>query len=86
MEAEEFNYYFEHGEFMPISAKKIREARNDDTIERPARHISMTDGYAEEKSRGDAPSDGIADAPEATAPQDDAPRAANPQDDSPKGE
>ena len=86
MEAEEFNYYFEHGEFMPISAKKIREARNDDTIERPARHISMTDGYTEEKVRGDAPSDGIADAPEATAPQDAAPEAANPQDDSTKGE
>ena len=50
MEAEEFNYYFEHGEFMPISPKAAREARNDDTIERPARKISMTDGYAEEKA------------------------------------
>ncbi len=76
MEAEEFNYYFEHGEFMPISAKKIREARNDSTIERPARHISMTDGYAEEAAEVDngvseaapngeaasSPADGIADA------------------------
>lgn len=51
MEAEEFNYYFEYGEFMPISTKKIREARNDDTIERLARHISMTDGYEELKNR-----------------------------------
>ena len=72
MEAEEFNYYFEHGEFMPISAKKIREARNDATIERPARHISMTDGSADESpadgGANAAPStsalDGIADAPD----------------------
>ena len=49
IEAEEFNYFFEHGEFMPISAKKIREVRQDATIERPARKISMVDGYAEEK-------------------------------------
>lgn len=50
MEAEEFNYFFEHGEFMPITPKAAREARNDETIERPARKISMTDGYAEEKA------------------------------------
>ena len=50
MEAEEFNYYFEHGEFMPVSAKAARQARNDSTIERPARKISMVDGYAEEKA------------------------------------
>ena len=50
MEAEEFNYYFDHGEFMPIPPKASREARNDDTIERPARKISMTDGYADGKS------------------------------------
>ena len=48
MEAEEFNYFFEHGEFMPISPKAARQAANDSTIERPARKISMTDGYAEE--------------------------------------
>ena len=53
MEAEEFNYYFEHGEFMPISPKAAREARNDDTIERPARKISMVDGYAEEKAQAE---------------------------------
>ena len=35
IEAEEFNYFFEHG--------------HDKTIERPARKISMTDGYAEEQ-------------------------------------
>ena len=50
MEADEFNYYFEHGEFMPVSAKAVRQARNDSTIERPARKISMVDGYAEEKA------------------------------------
>ena len=48
MEAEEFNYFFEHGKFMPISPKAARQAANDSTIERPARKISMTDGYAEE--------------------------------------
>ena len=47
MEAEEFNYYFEHGEFMPVSPKKLREIRNDTTIERPARHISMVSEEAE---------------------------------------
>ncbi len=57
MEAEEFNYYFEHGEFMPISPKAAREARNDDTIERPARKISMIDGYAEEKAQAESASE-----------------------------
>ena len=47
IEAEEFNYYFEHGEFMPESVKAGKRARSDRTIERPARKISMTDGYAE---------------------------------------
>ena len=47
MEAEEFNYYFEHGEFMPIPPKKLREIRNDTSIERPARHISMVSEEAE---------------------------------------
>ena len=47
MEAEEFNYYFEHGEFMPLTPKQTRAVREDTTIERPARKISMVDGYAE---------------------------------------
>ena len=46
MEAEEFNYYFEHGEFMPLAPQEARKVREDTTIERPARKISMTDGYA----------------------------------------
>ena len=49
MEAEEFNYYFEHGEFMPLAPQEARKVREDTTIERPARKISMTDGYSEEK-------------------------------------
>ena len=49
MEADEFNYFFEHGEFMPLSAKDAKKAKADRTIERPARKISMTDGYAQEK-------------------------------------
>lgn len=53
MEADEFNYYFDHGEFMPESMKAGRNVIHDDTIERPARKISMTDGYTEEKANPD---------------------------------
>ena len=61
IEAEEFNYFFEHGEFMTEEMKQAgRAAAQDKSIERPARRISMIDGYAEEKKA----SDGIADAPE----------------------
>ncbi len=49
MEVDEFNYYFEHHEFMPTSAKDAKKAAADKTIERPARKISMIDGYAGEK-------------------------------------
>ena len=42
MEGEEFEYFFEHGEFMPESVKQAKLARMDRTIERPARKISMT--------------------------------------------
>jgi len=48
MEAEEFNYFFEHGEFMPIPPREARKAREDKTIERPAKKISMVNGDAEE--------------------------------------
>ena len=50
MEAEEFAYYFEHHEFMPESMKAAKDVVQDATIERPARKISMIDGYAEEKA------------------------------------
>ena len=83
MEAEEFNYYFEHGEFMPISAKKIREARNDNTIERPARHISMTSGDEEQPEAGQSASNGIIDAPVDGA---DTPDASDAAKDETKGE
>ncbi len=43
MEAEVFNYFFEHGEFPAEDMKLARRARNDRTIERPARKISMTE-------------------------------------------
>ena len=43
MEGEEFDYFFEHGEFMPESVKQARLASRDKTIERPARKISMSD-------------------------------------------
>ena len=49
IEADEFNYYFEHGEFMPEVLKAGKQARHDSTIERPAKKISMTDGYAEKR-------------------------------------
>lgn len=41
MEGDEFDYYFEHGTFMP---PELKEVKNDSTIERPARHISMDFG------------------------------------------
>ena len=70
MEAEEFNYYFDHGEFMPVSPKEARKARNDVTIERPARKISMTDGYAEE--RKDTAEEAAAEPAEQAEAQSDA--------------
>jgi cell division protease FtsH len=66
MEADEFNYYFEHGEFMPESIKAGKKARHDSTIERPAKKISMTDGYAEEKQ---AQAETAAKSAEAAVPQ-----------------
>ena len=54
MEAEEFNYYFEHGEFMPQFLKDAKRAASDSTIERPARKISMT---VEEPEKEPAPQD-----------------------------
>jgi len=35
---------------MPITPKQTRAVREDSTIERPARKISMVDGYAEENA------------------------------------
>ena len=66
MEVDEFNYYFEHHEFMPASAKDAKKAAADKTIERPARKISMIDGYAEENKAEEAKQ---SDAEPNTAPQ-----------------
>ncbi|MBR2582290.1 MAG: AAA family ATPase, partial [Oscillospiraceae bacterium] len=49
MEADEFNYYFEHGELMPVNAKDAKMAAADWTIERPARKISIVRDDEEEK-------------------------------------
>ena len=64
MEAEEFNYYFEHGEFMPMAPQDLRKVKEDKTIERPARKISMTDG-------GEAPAAEPAPVEEAPAPAEE---------------
>ncbi len=66
MEADEFNYYFEHGEFMPDEVRAAREVKHDPSIERPARRISMTDGYAQQSEEApeaptEAPSDAAAE-------------------------
>ena len=60
MDADEFNYYFEHHEFMPESEKAARKAHNDSTIERPARKIARFDDDPETD-----PSADISDEPEA---------------------
>ncbi|HCQ74016.1 MAG TPA: ATP-dependent zinc metalloprotease FtsH, partial [Clostridiales bacterium] len=59
MDADEFNYYFEHHEFMPESEKAARKAHNDITIERPARKIARFD----DEPAAD-PTAGISDRPE----------------------
>ncbi len=65
MEADEFNYFFEHGEFMPEYLKKAKDVKNDDSIERPARHISMSDGTEEKIEKTETVSDGsVNDTPE----------------------
>ena len=71
MDAEEFDYYFKHGEFMPVSSKKVKEARNDPSIERPAKHISMTDGYAEQAEPAEASQEAPAEATETEAKSSD---------------
>ena len=62
MDEEEFNYYFEHGEFMP---KKEKPAERDHTIEPPARYISMN--FGEEEEKPEAPAQ---EAPEEPAPSE----------------
>ncbi|MBP5743914.1 MAG: ATP-dependent zinc metalloprotease FtsH, partial [Oscillospiraceae bacterium] len=75
IEAEEFNYFFEHGEFMPESIRDAKRARHDQTIERPARKISMTDGYAEEQRAQEATASGAEGAPDPEPAAESAPNA-----------
>ena len=80
IEADEFNYYFEHGEFMPEVLKAGKQARHDSTIERPAKKISMTDGYAEEQKTDEekASAQGSAtETPEEEAPAENAQEETN---------
>ena len=52
IDADEFHYYFEHGEFMPEVVKAGKKAKHDKTIERPARKISMNvEDYSEPEEK-----------------------------------
>ena len=76
MEAEEFNYFFEHGEFMPMAPQDLRKVREDATIERPAKKISMTDGETAEPAQAteDAqPAEPAAETPVTDPPAPEAP-------------
>jgi cell division protease FtsH len=73
MEGDEFEYYFEHGEFMP---PKPAPAAKDDSIERPAKHISMD--FGDEPKSEDVPSG----APEKTDEAAPAPEAGEETDNS----
>ena len=64
MDKEEFDYYFEHHEFMPESEKAARKAQIDSTIERPARKIARFDDEPVVD-----PTAGICDEPEKTEDQ-----------------
>ena len=55
MEGEEFDYFFEHGEFMPESERDAKKARSDSTIERPARKIARFDGEPDAEAPAEAP-------------------------------
>jgi cell division protease FtsH len=69
IEKEAFDHFFETGQFPAEDPKLARQARNDSTIERPARKISMIDGYAEEAKEGNE----AAPAEEAKAAEEAAP-------------
>ena len=74
IEADNFNHFFETGEFLPKNYKDSLKAALDPTIERPARKIAMFDNA----------SSGIADEAEAKAPEaaEEAPAAAEEQPES----
>ena len=73
---------------MPESIRAAKMARHDKTIERPARKISMTDGYAEEQKSpeeaagaGEIPEPGPAEESAAGAVEAEAP---NPEEEQPE--
>ena len=71
LEGDEFEYFFEHGEFMPEEEKQGRKARYDRTIERPARKIARFDepaGPAPAAQEEAAPAAAPEESPEETAP------------------
>ena len=74
IEADNFNHFFETGEFLPKNYKDSLKAALDPTIERPARKIAMFDNA----------SSSIADEAEAKAPEaaEEAPAAAEEQPES----
>ena len=83
MEAEEFNYYFEHGEFMPMPPREARKAREDKTIERPAKKISMVSGEDEAAQSAEAqtaPAEEEAAASAAEASQETPPAEDKPEE------
>lgn len=70
IEADNFNHFFETGEFLPKNYKDSLKAALDPTIERPARKIAMFDDAAS----------GIADEAEAKAPEAAAEAPAAPEE------
>ena len=68
IDAEEFNYYFDHGEFLPQSHKDAKKASNDTTIERPARKVARFDDDPVIESNA---GDGIKDLPQEDTAEDD---------------
>ena len=66
---------------MPMPPREARKAREDSTIERPARKISMTDGYAEEaqnaESAEETPAEEAPEAPAEEAPATEPPAEEN---------
>ena len=72
--ADEFHYYFEHGEFMPEFMKEAKQAVNDKTIERPARKIARFDGPESDGEAQDESAPQL-DSPESPAAGEETPPA-----------
>ena len=57
IDGDEFDYFFEHGEFMPEVMKQAKNVPLDKTIERPAKKIAMFDGTEELPSENESTAD-----------------------------